>query len=243
MPTKLRSLTTVSLAGTRRCWRWRSRCAAIGSSSRGSPASGRRACGPSSGKTSMRASSCTSARRRRPTAHAAARAHPASILDRRRKENAATFTEDGGDQDFAFPSYSRDMKRVQAVAEVKERRTDKTKVGGRQPDPRAVPARAALRDARGLGLMREDRGGTLGSAQAVTVAETSREAQGGVVATRQGSTWFAGCVPTAPHTCRDSVAHRDGRSTNPSLRGPHHPATASDQRRATRSCPSRRRSL
>ena len=48
------------------------------------------------------------------------------ILKRRKTENADEFASWGGDQGWCFPSLSRDMKQVQAVAEVKERRVDKT---------------------------------------------------------------------------------------------------------------------
>ncbi|MBX3161187.1 MAG: integrase family protein [Deltaproteobacteria bacterium] len=44
------------------------------------------------------------------------------IFERRLEENKAAMAEHGGDHGFVFPSLSRDMKRVQAVAEVKERR-------------------------------------------------------------------------------------------------------------------------
>jgi len=49
------------------------------------------------------------------------------ILEKRRTENAREFERHGGDHGWCFPSLSRDQKRVQAVAEVKERRIDKTR--------------------------------------------------------------------------------------------------------------------
>lgn len=49
-----------------------------------------------------------------------------SILEKRKKENATEFERLGGDHGWCFPSMSRDMERVQAVAEVKERRIDLT---------------------------------------------------------------------------------------------------------------------
>jgi len=47
------------------------------------------------------------------------------ILEKRRNENASEFAERGGDHGWCFPSLSRDMKDVIAVAEPKERRTVK----------------------------------------------------------------------------------------------------------------------
>ncbi|MCX5747516.1 MAG: integrase family protein [Proteobacteria bacterium] len=49
------------------------------------------------------------------------------LLDERQVDNAKGFGHLGGDQGWVFPSISRDMQRVQAVAEVKERRLDKTR--------------------------------------------------------------------------------------------------------------------
>ncbi len=48
------------------------------------------------------------------------------ILEKREAGNATEFAIYGGDHGWIFPSLSRDLERVQAVAEVKERRFDKT---------------------------------------------------------------------------------------------------------------------
>lgn len=53
------------------------------------------------------------------------------ILERRREENRALFGYLGGDHGNVFPSVSRDGKRVQPVAEVKERKTVKNELGER----------------------------------------------------------------------------------------------------------------
>lgn len=49
------------------------------------------------------------------------------ILDGRRRDNRVALASHGGDHGFVFPSLTRDLKTVQAVAEVKERRIDKSK--------------------------------------------------------------------------------------------------------------------
>jgi integrase len=63
------------------------------------------------------------------------------ILQARRVENERSFTAHGGDDGWCFPSLSRDLKRVQHVAEVKERAYVLDERGEPKRDDDGVPIR------------------------------------------------------------------------------------------------------
>ena len=67
-----------------------------------------------------------------------------AIFEQRRTENAVQFAPYGGDHGNVFPSLSRDGKRVQPVAEAKERRTARDPHGRVMRDEEGRPIRVTL---------------------------------------------------------------------------------------------------